>query len=311
LPCNIPRMLRCLLATFLALVLVLWTMPARIAWAPVAAAAELPASIPSVYTYLPKDVPPGTPVQVLVALHGMGSNGEQFASSLLRDAERNHWLIVAPTIDYGDWTDPAQVGSEDPRLIRWLAGYLDHLNEYVRQPVKPRVLLLGYSRGAQLAHRFAFFEPQRVLAVAAVAAGTYTLPVERGPQGSLMRFPFGLADMSTIAGHAFSRTLLIEDTDFWLGVGTEDNAAADLPRAWDQYLGTTRVQRASMFQAALHNLGVRSVLVAFRGEKHALSADMAASACSFLRALDLAHLDPVQAQGTPIPVKALHARPHF
>ena len=102
------------------------------------------------------------------------------------------------------------------------------------------------------------------------------------------------------------------ETDFWLGVGTEDNNPAELPRAWDQYLGTTRVQRALIFQAALHDLGARSVLVVFKGEKHGLSAQMAASACSFLRALDLAHLDPAQATGTPTSVKSLgHARAHF
>jgi len=305
-------MLRFALATVLALVLVLWTMPARTVLAPVAKAAELPVGIPSVYLHLPRDLPTNSPVQVLVALHGMGGNGEQFAANLLRDAERNQWLIVAPTIDYGDWTDPGQVAREDPRLIRWLAGYLDHLDLYAGVPVKPRVLLLGHSRGAQLAHRFAFFEPERVLAVAALAAGTYTLPFERGPQGSLMRFPFGMADLSTIAGHPFSRMSVIEDTDFWLGVGTEDNNPADLPRAWDQYIGTTRVQRALMFQAALHDLGARSVLVVFRGEKHALSAQMAASADSFLRALDLAHMDPDQAIGTPIPLKSpRNARMHF
>jgi pimeloyl-ACP methyl ester carboxylesterase len=301
-------MLRCALATFLALVLVLWTMPARTVLAPVARAAELPSGVPSVYLHLPKDLPIGAPLQVLVALHGMGGNGEQFAANLLRDADRNHWLIVAPSIAYGDWTDPAQVAREDPRLIRWLAGYLDHLAEYVGLPVKPRVLLLGHSRGAQLAHRFAFFEPQRVLAVAALAAGTYTLPLERSAQGSLMRFPFGMADLDVITGHAFSRTMLIEDTDFWLGVGTEDNNPADLPRAWDQYLGTNRMQRARIFQAVMHELGARTVLVAFRGERHALSADMAASACSFLRALDQGQ---GQLSGTPAALKGARTRAHF
>src|SRR5437899_5379950 len=158
-------MLRFALATIFALVLVLWTMPARTVLAPVAKAAELPAGIPSVYLHLPKELPTTSPVQVLVALHGMGGNGEQFAANLLEDAERNHWLVVAPTIFYGDWTDPAQVAREDPRLIRWLDDYLEHLAEYVGLPVKSRVLLLGHSRGAQLAHRFALFQPERALAV--------------------------------------------------------------------------------------------------------------------------------------------------
>ena len=48
-------MLRCGLATLLALVLVLWAMPARTVLAPVASAAELPAAIPNIYLHLPTE----------------------------------------------------------------------------------------------------------------------------------------------------------------------------------------------------------------------------------------------------------------
>ncbi len=304
-------MLRCGLATILALVLILWAMPARPALAPIARAAELTAGVSAVYVHAPRDLPGSAPLQVLVVLHGFGGNGEQFASNFVTYAERNQWLLVAPTITYGDWTDPSQVAREDPRLIRWLAEYVDHLPEYVGLPVKPRVLLLGHSRGAQLAHRFAFFEPQRVLAVAALAAGTYTLPLERTTAGSMILFPFGIGDLNSVAGHDFSRIRLIADTEFWLGVGTEDNNPGDLPRAWDVYLGTTRVQRARVFQNALHDLGAKSVLVAFRGERHAFTAPMAATACSFLRTLDQAHKDPSPAVGSPTILRANHTRPHF
>jgi pimeloyl-ACP methyl ester carboxylesterase len=247
-------------------------------------------------------------LQVLVALHGLGGNGEQFANHLVAQADRNRWLIVAPTISYGDWTDPSQIASEDPRLIRWLDEYLEHLADQVVSPVRPRVLLLGHSRGAQLAHRFALFKPQRVLAVAALAAGTYTLPYERSAEGAPMRFPFGMADMTSIVGQPFSRARLIEDTQFWLGVGAEDNNPNDLPRAWDQYLGTTRVQRARAFQEALHQLGARSVLVAFRGERHGLSQDMASSACAFLRGMDLEQAEPTSAVHV---IRRPHTRARF
>ena len=287
------------LASLAAVALFLCAAPARPTFAPVARAADLTAAVPSVYVHPPRE-PTGKPLQVLVALHGMGGNGEQIASKLVAQADRNHWLLIAPTVNYGDWTDPAQIAREEPLLIRWLAEYLDHLPEMMGTPVRPRILLLGHSRGAQLAHRFALFQPERILAVAAVAAGTYTLPLERNDEGKPITFPFGISDLPTISGHAFSRTRFIEDTTFWLGVGTEDNNPNDLPRAWDQYLGTDRVQRARAFQAALHQLGARSVLVAFRGERHALSPDMAASACSFLRGLDLEQsethaVDPVVA----------------
>jgi len=248
-------------------------------------------------------------LQVLVALHGMGSTGDQLASRLIEQADRNHWLLIAPTVNYGDWTDPAAIAREEPQLIRWLADYLDQLPEMIGVPIRPRILLLGHSRGAQLAHRFALFQPERILAVAALSAGTYTLPFDRSPEGTPIQFPFGISGMEKLSGHAFSRTRFIEDTHFWLGVGTEDNNPSDLPRAWDPYLGTTRVQRALAFQAALHQLGARSVLVAFRGERHILSPDMAASACSFLRGLDLEQSEAHNVD--PELVRKPHTRAHF
>src|SRR5215472_1378209 len=300
-------LLRCALAVSAAVVLFFSGATARPAHAPVARAAELSSKIQDVLVHPPRDLPTnGKPLQVLVALHGMGGNGSQLASQLVSQADRNHWLLVAPTIDYGDWTDPAQIGREEPQLIRWLSDYLDQLPDIIGIPTRPRVLLLGHSRGAQLAHRFALFHPERILAVAALAAGTYTLPFDRSAEGNVIRFPFGISDLPSISGHPFSRTRFIEDTHFWLGVGTEDNNPNDLPRAWDPYLGTTRVQRARAFQAALHELGARSVLVAFRGERHIMSPDMANSACSFLRGLDLEQSEPEP----PVRQQA-HARAHF
>jgi pimeloyl-ACP methyl ester carboxylesterase len=304
-------MLRCALATALALALVLWTMPARPVLAPVARAAELPAAVRDVFVHVPPNLAVEAPLQVVVALHGMGSNGSQFGSSFVPDADRNHWLLVAPTIAYGDWTDPLQVAREEPSLIAWLDDYLANLGDYLGLPLKPRVMLVGHSRGAQLAHRFALFKPERVLGVAAMAAGTYTLPFETSLEGTQMRFPFGLADLATISGHRFNRVHLIEDTEFWLGVGSEDNNPGDLPRAWDPYLGSDRVQRARAFQAALHRLGARSVLVAFPGERHVMSADMVAGAEGFLRALDLEYAQSDLAVGSPRPLHPAHMCAHF
>jgi pimeloyl-ACP methyl ester carboxylesterase len=298
--------LRCALAVSAAVVLFFSGATARPAHAPVARAAELSSKIQDVLVHPPRDLPTnGKPLQVLVALHGMGGNGSQLASQLVNQADRNHWLLVAPTIDYGDWTDPAQIGREEPQLIRWLSDYLDQLPDVIGVPIRPRILLLGHSRGAQLAHRFALFHPERILAVAAVAAGTYTLPVERSAAGAVIRFPFGVSDLATISGEPFSKTRFIEDTHFWLGVGTEDNNPNELPRAWDQYLGTTRVQRAKAFQDALRQLGAHSVLVWFQGERHTLSPDMASSACSFLRGLDLEQSEP------QAPAHQVHTRARF
>ena len=216
------------------------------------------------------------PLQVLVALHGMGGDGEAFARELTDQADRYGWAIVAPTIAYGDWTDPAQVAREDPVLIRALLGYVDTIPERTGWQVRPEVLLLGHSRGAQLAHRFAEFRPDRVLGVAVLSAGTYTLP------GSGMSFPFGLTDLASYnAGQSFDASRF-DDVRFWLGVGGDDTNAADLPRQWDRLEGSTRVQRAQAFGSALHALNVHAQLRVFNGAKHDLTSDMRVSACSFL-----------------------------
>ncbi|GAC1324247.1 MAG: hypothetical protein NVSMB2_22290 [Chloroflexota bacterium] len=253
-----------------------------------ASAAELPAAIPNVYVHVPPVITADAPVQVVIALHGMGGSGNDFGAPLAKLADQNGWLLVAPTINYGDWTDPNQVASEEPRLIAWLSDYIDQLGVGTGMTVKSRVLLIGHSRGAQLAHRFALFEPEKVLGVAALSAGTYTLPFTQDAGGRSLAFPYGVSNLEAVAGHAFERDEVVHDTAFWVGVGSEDNNPADLPRAWDALLGPTRVSRATAFDRALHTVGAHSTLVTFRGQRHGLTPDMSAAACEFLRNIDLA-----------------------
>ena len=60
-------------------------------------------------------------------------------------------------------------------------GEAEFLQEIVKKAraeyhLKPKILLTGYSRGAQFAHRFAFAYPEVVEAVAPLASGTWTTP---------------------------------------------------------------------------------------------------------------------------------------
>jgi pimeloyl-ACP methyl ester carboxylesterase len=210
----------------------------------------------------------------------MGDTGESFARGLVEEANRNHWLLVAPTIEYGDWTDPAQIAREEPMLIQSLSYLLDALPARTGVPTQPRVLLIGFSRGAQLAHRFAEFHPDRVSAVASLSAGTYTLPATSAG------FPFGLRDLARYTGQIFDAARF-HDVPFWVGVGADDTNPADLPHQWDRFLGSTRVERARSFQAALRAAGARATLVRFAGTPHALTGEMISSACAFLVGQDL------------------------
>src|SRR5205085_11930421 len=183
--------------------------------------------IKSVYVRAARGASPTRPQQVLVALHGMGGNGEAFARDLVEQADQYGWLLVAPTIEYGNWTDPTQVASEDPKLIKALVDYVEQLPQMTGYPIRRQLLLLGHSRGAQLAHRFAEFRPDKVLAVAALSAGTYTLPTAAG-----LSFPYGVKDLAQYAGRAFDAARF-GNVQFWVGVGGQDTNPADLPRQWD------------------------------------------------------------------------------
>ena len=67
---------------------------------------------PAYTVYTPAD-PGGAPPSpvTLVVLHGIGGNGPGMAP-LLPVARAQGWTVIAPTIPYGDWRDPAQLTGE-------------------------------------------------------------------------------------------------------------------------------------------------------------------------------------------------------
>jgi pimeloyl-ACP methyl ester carboxylesterase len=243
------------------------------------------AEVRDVYIRAPQNVPDGQPLQVLIALHGMGGNGADFGGAFASLADANGWLVVAPTISYGDWIDPNQIVHEDPALVAWLSDYVSHLADRTGYPVQPTVLLFGHSRGAQLALRFTEIHPEEVAAVAAASAGTYTLPFSRDQQtGRALQFPFGVANLAqTDGGRAFDARGF-ESVPIWIGVGAADSNDADVPDAWDPYIGVDRLARAQAFTKALQNMGADVSLTIFANTDHGLTDDMRAQGCEALAA---------------------------
>jgi pimeloyl-ACP methyl ester carboxylesterase len=244
------------------------------------------AEVDSIYIHVPPNGQVHYPARVLVALHGMGGNGEEFSRALLPEADANGWIVIAPTIRFGDWTDSAQIAREEPALIAWLSAYLDQLPRTIGLPIAQRVLLLGHSRGAQLALRYTEFHPERVRGVAAIAAGTYTLPFNVDASNQPLTFPFGLGDTLALDVGRF------DAVPTWIGVGGEDANPGDLPRAWDRYLGNTRVQRARTYAEALRQVGVTVRLTVFPGEAHVFTPAMRQAACASLQDVDAAGAFP-------------------
>lgn len=230
----------------------------------------------------PQRIADGEPLQMVIALHGMGGNGADFGGALASQADRYGWLIVAPTIQYGDWTNPNQIASEDPALIAWLSDEIGALTEHADYPLRPQVLIFGHSRGAQLALRFTEIHPEQVAGVAAVSAGTYTLPVSRDSRNRVLDFPFGLANIARDdGGKPFDARTFVQ-VPVWIGVGADDNNPNDVPDAWDPYIGDDRRERAEQFTSTLSRMGVDVTLDVFDGASHGLTDEMRGAGCAAL-----------------------------
>lgn len=248
-------------------------------------------SFPDEFVYVPAGAAARQPVTVLVTLHGMGGEGRVFCRSLLAEADRNGWVLVAPTFRYYEnWHDPAAVLKDDVAAVQRLKAMLDQLPELTGLRLRPRVLLYGFSRGSQVAHRFALVYPTRVLGVAALSAGAYTLPVAEWTGGGERRalpLPFGTADMAQQFGQPADLAAL-KQVRFWVAVGGGDTRDADVPAAWTPYIGSNRLARARAFAEALNRLGVPAVLTVFPGAGHQETPEMRAAASTFLREVSTA-----------------------
>lgn len=253
------------------------------------------AEVQSVYLRAPQTAPSG-PLTVLVALHGMGGNGPDFSSALAAQADANGWFIVAPTISYGDWTNPAQITREDPALIAWLSDYINSLPQRTGMPLQPRVLFFGHSRGAQLALRFTEIHPEQVAGVAAVAAGTYTLPFTNDLNtGQPLNYPYGIGDLAQTDGGQPFDVSTFDSVPIWIAVGSADNSTADVPASWSPYIGLNRLQRAQNFTQALQLVGAQVSLTVFPNVGHTVTDDMRAAGCGAL--LSDVNAEPNPAQG--------------
>ena len=270
-----------------------WWDKARAQEAPEVASSSAPSSVrqppPPVEPlsgyalYLPPDAESRQPLRVLVALHGMGGNGPDFARPLLSAAERNGWAVLAPTLPYRDYRS-SELVRRDGELLPRLKALLDTLPTQTGLAFRPRALFYGFSRGSQAAHRFSLMYPEATLAVAGLSAGSYTLPskvFKESAQDQQLKYPFGTADLEQISGQAFDSEAT-QTVRYWIAVGDRDNRSEDVPREWDQYVGRNRVERARRFVAALRQLGAAAELAVYANADHEITPEMQDDALRFL-----------------------------
>jgi pimeloyl-ACP methyl ester carboxylesterase len=209
----------------------------------------------------------------------MGGSGADMATMLGPLAAQQGWALLAPTMPYRDYRDPELV-RRDGELLPRLRSLIDALPARTGLKFQDRVLLFGFSRGSQEAIRFSLMFPDYTLGVAGLSAGSYTLP-STSFAGTALKYPFGTADVDTICGQKFDAAAT-QQIAYWIGVGGADTRAEDVPRQWDQYLGTTRVERAKRYTEILQQFGAKANLEVFPGAGHEVTGPMQEHAIQFL-----------------------------
>ncbi len=239
------------------------------------------------YIYVPANAAQFAPVQILVTMHGMGGDGQSFCQNLLATAERNGWIIVAPTFKYQDYRNPELVLQDDITFLPRLLAMIDSVPVRTGLSTRQKALLYGHSRGAQAVHRFATFYPERTLGVAALSAGSYTLPLSTmlvSGKSQELAMPYGVANMKRFLGRDFNAEAF-KQVAFRIGIGGNDTNQDDAPRAWDPYLGKNRVDRARTYTKALQDSGEQAELAVYPGADHSVTSQMLNESMIFLQGI--------------------------
>lgn len=196
------------------------------------------------FFYRSKNEAPGAPL--VVSVHGIARNAAAHTYRLVNEAERNGLSILAPLFEkdmYGQY----QQLIDDSNGVRADLALLDMLQAASRlsRASTERILLFGFSGGAQFSHRFALAHPLRVFSAVHVSAGWYTLPDERE------RYPRGVKAGTSAIEFDLTNALRVRQH---VMVGEQDlerDSSLRQSKWLDQMQGRTRVERARCWVGAM------------------------------------------------------------
>jgi len=196
------------------------------------------------WIHRPPVVDPDQPT--IVTVHGIGRAAKDQAKAF-RSVSRGS-LVVAPIFEDRAWPAYQRV----VRKGRADLALLDLLSELrlAGEAISSRFILVGYSGGAQFAHRFAMLYPHLIERLILVSAGWYTFP-DQTP------FPYGLGAEGS--GKGWGARLAARFDEFvrlpiLAAVGARDDSedastrrGADL----DRQQGAARLERGKRWVEAL------------------------------------------------------------
>jgi pimeloyl-ACP methyl ester carboxylesterase len=215
---------------------------------------------------------------VLVTVHGISRNADEHAAAFQSIADRLGCHLIAPQFDRDSFRDFQLLGlsGRGRRADHALEAALADLRRF-GVDADARLVLTGYSGGAQFAHRYAMAHPRRVALLLIAAAGWYTMPDAELP------FPRGCglgADAGTTLDPAALLRLPVLVT---VGDGDIERDPGLRCDAWiDRDQGLTRVERARAWvtrlasEARRRDLTPRCRLELVAGAGHDFTAMVAA-----------------------------------
>lgn len=213
--------------------------------------------------YIPEGYDPaGEAVHPLAVLvHGSLRDADILRDEFIDFAEQHQCVLLAPLFPAGI-DDPEDLHNYKHMIyhgIRYDLVLLDMIDELATRyrVAKDRVLMHGFSGGAQFAHRFLYLHPGRLRAVSVGAPGTVTLPDDRaswwvGVKGmdEIFGRPLDVEAMRQVAVQ-----LVIGDAD----IETWDVTVGPKSPFWMEGIndsGETRVERLCTLEKGLKSIGV-------------------------------------------------------
>ncbi len=205
--------------------------------------------------HVPGGPPPPGGFPLLVVVHDTTRNAQACRDMFAGFADRRGCLVLAPLFPAGA-TDPADVDNYKfvaAGRIRFDRILLEMIADVARQhPVRAgRLLLHGFSGGAQFAHRFFYLHPERLAAVSVASPGRVT-PLDFGQ-------PWwgGVADTARIFGRPVDPAALRE-VPVQIMVGGDDTGPPEPghPTGPADATGRTRYDRARFLYDSLTDGGV-------------------------------------------------------
>ncbi|MEO3430589.1 alpha/beta fold hydrolase [Pelagibius sp. CAU 1746] len=203
---------------------------------------------PDYFLFQPEDADLARPP--LVAVHGISRNAEAHVKAFAEVAVAQRRLLIAPHFDERRF-DGFQ------RVARGTEAAVDSLwrdVERVTGRALDRVDMLGFSGGAQFAHRYAMLHPQRVASLILVAAGWYTFPSETD------RFPYGVMPSGGRGRRAAANLAQFLAIPTLVLVGSRDcqrDAALRQTPDVDIKQGLNRVERGGRWSCAVLQTALR------------------------------------------------------